>query len=257
MKPEITFGILGPIVINDADGSASHPSGREARVLAALLLSVNNAVPTHDLIATVWADTPPASPETALHNVVYRLRRTIEEARVNAAIEKEADGYSLRADPMIVDSMRFERMLENAESEVGATAHKILSDAISLWRGEPFGAQMNGTQMFHAEAERLTALRWIAIEDRIKCDLTADNHREVIPELVSLTTRAPIRETLWGYLMAALYRSDQRGRALQAYKQAQRYFAEELDIEPGRQLQELAQAIVDQDDDAVTALTAG
>lgn len=257
MNPRITFGILGPIVINETDGKSSHPTGREARVLAALLLSVNKAVSTHDLIEIVWDDSPPASPETALHNVVYRLRRTLEKATTSATIEKEADGYSLQADPMIVDARRFECMLASAESEEAAAAKQTLTDAMELWRGEPFGTQMNGTPLFHAEAQRLAAKRWIAIEDRIKHDLATRNHREIVPELVSLTTKAPIRETLWAYLMAALYRSDQRGRALQAYQQAKHYLAGELGIEPGRSLQELAQAIVDQDDDAVAALIAG
>ncbi|MDJ0665385.1 MAG: AfsR/SARP family transcriptional regulator [Acidimicrobiia bacterium] len=248
MTPPITFGILGPIVINRPDGTSSHPTGREAKVLAAMLLSINKSIPTFDLISIVWGDSPPASPETALHNVVYRLRRTLEDTGVAATIEKAADGYGLMADPMVVDAARFEWLLATADRENGATAREVLDDAMDLWRGEPFGSRLNGSQLFHAETQRLTALRWLAVEDRIRHDLASGGHREVIPELVGLTTMAPIRETLWAFLIAALYLSDQRGRALQAYQQARAHLAEAIGVEPGRPLQELVGAVVDQDD---------
>ncbi len=255
MEPPIAFGILGPLVISRADGTTSHPTGREAKVLAAMLLSPNKSIPNHDLIEIVWGDKPPASPDTALHNVVYRLRRNLEEAGVPATIEKAPDGYGLMADPMIVDATRFECLVATAERENETAARACLTDAIALWRGEPFGSQLNGSHLFSAETQRLNALRWLAIEDRFRHELAAGNHREMIPELVGLTTKAPIRENLWALLIAALYRSDQRGRALQAYQQARNYLADELGIEPGRALQELAGAVVDQDDELVTKLT--
>ncbi len=254
MNGPTKFGILGPIVVRTAGGSFEHPTGREARVLAGLLISHNETIRLSDLVKLVWGAEQPASPETALHNVVYRLRKLLEQGGVAECIDKEADGYVIRCDPWMIDSVRFECMIGDAEREEPAKARTTLTEAIDLWRGEPFGSNNNVSPHFRAEAERLSALHWIAIEDRISCELRIGNSRELVPELIGLTTREPIRETLWAYLMAALYQSGQRGRAYQAFKQAEEYLARELGIPPSRTLQTLATAIVDQDDDLVDSV---
>ncbi len=47
--------------------------------------------------------------------------------------------------------------------------------------------------------------------------------------------------------MLALYRSGRQAEALEAYQLARRTLGDELGLEPGRQLQELEQAILRQD----------
>ena len=47
--------------------------------------------------------------------------------------------------------------------------------------------------------------------------------------------------------MLALYRCGRQAEALQAYRDARRALVDELGIEPGKQLQELEQAILRQD----------
>jgi len=257
MKGPTTFSLLGPLTITSPDGEASHPTGREARVLAALLLYPNRPVPIRELVEIVWPDDQPTSPDTALHNVVYRLRRMLAESGVDTEVDKEVDGYVLRADPSLIDVTQFESLLFSAEDASEDRTRELLDEALAMWQGEPLGGTLNDSRFFHAETERLGALRWIALEDRIACDLRAGRHRELIPELIGLTTRSPIRESLWAFLIVALYQSGQRGRAYQTYQRAADSLAGELGIAPGRRLEELAQAVVDQDDALIAQLADG
>ena len=65
-----------------------------------------------------------------------------------------------------------------------------------------------------------------------------------VPELESLVKQYPLRERLRSQLMLALYRSGRQADALAAYQDARRTLVEELGLEPGRELQELEQAIL-------------
>jgi YVTN family beta-propeller protein len=57
----------------------------------------------------------------------------------------------------------------------------------------------------------------------------------------------PWRERLRAQLMLALYRSGRQHEALEAYRTARQAFSGEVGIEPGRELQQLEQAILRQD----------
>jgi DNA-binding SARP family transcriptional activator len=86
-----------------------------------------------------------------------------------------------------------------------------------------------------------------ALEQRIDLDLDLDRHRELITELIALTTEHPLRERLWAQLMLALFRSGRTAEVLDAYRRAGRALAEELGIDPGPELQRLYQAVVTND----------
>ena len=69
----------------------------------------------------------------------------------------------------------------------------------------------------------------MALEQRIECDLVAGRYRELIPQLVALTSHHPLQENLWAYLMLALYRSDQAAAALRAYRRARTHLEDSPD----------------------------
>ena len=98
-------------------------------------------------------------------------------------------------------------------------------------------------------------MRLAALEQRIKADLAIGRHSELVGELEALVREHPAREALSGQLMLCLYRSGRQVDALETYRGARTTFVDELGIEPGRQLRELHQAILEQDPGLDLAMT--
>jgi DNA-binding SARP family transcriptional activator len=62
-----------------------------------------------------------------------------------------------------------------------------------------------------------------------------------------LAAEEPLRERRRAQLMLALYRSGQQADALRVYREAHAYLADELGLEPGRELRALELAVVNHD----------
>jgi YVTN family beta-propeller protein len=167
--------------------------------------------------------------------------------------------YVLEVDPEASDSRQFERLLERGRDELADgrpdSAARLLRDAFERWRGRPFD-DLGDPPFARAEAARLEELRLQTLEDRIDADLLLGRAEALVPELQSLVGRDPYRERLRGQLMLALYRSGRQADALAAYRDARRLFVDQLGIEPGRELQELERAILQQDPSLASRATA-
>jgi peptide/nickel transport system substrate-binding protein len=120
-----------------------------------------------------------------------------------------------------------------------------LRAALALWRGPPL-SDFESEPFAQSEIARLEEVRLAALEERIEADLALGRHAELVPELEALVREHPLREGLRAQLMLALYRSGRQAEALDAYRQARTTLAEELGLEPGRTLQELERAILQQ-----------
>ena len=149
-----------------------------------------------------------------------------------------------------MDAVRFEDLLAKARgngSELRAS-DRILTEALGLWRG-PALADLADEPSLSGEIARLEELRLQALEERFDAELDLGHHSAVVVELATLTRTYPLRERLWGELMLALYRLGRQGEALEAYEQARTALADELGIDPSRDLQALHQRILRQDPD--------
>lgn len=98
-----------------------------------------------------------------------------------------------------------------------------------------------------AEADRLEWARLQTLELRIEADLRCGRQAEVIPELRRLLADDPLREALWALLMRALSGSGRQAEALAAYGAAREVIADELGVDPGTELQQLYQQILNAD----------
>ena len=94
---------------------------------------------------------------------------------------------------------------------------------------------------------RLQELHLVALETLATAQLAAGRHREVVGELQGLVAAHPFRERFCAQLMVALYRSGRQADALAAYTATRERLAEELGLDPGPELQDLAQAVLRQD----------
>ena len=226
------YGILGPLELSD-DGRAVEIAGPQQRaLLAMLLLNANRVVSSDQLVDAIWEEQVPDTALKALQVHVSQLRKLLGKHR----LETRAPGYLLRVEQDALDLEHFQRLYREGE----------LHEALSLWRGPPL-AEFAYQQFAQAEIARLQELRLGCLEDRIDRDLAWGRHAELVGELEGLVMGHPLREQLRCQLMLALYRSGRQAEALDTYQQARAALVDDLGIEPGRQLRELHQAILNQD----------
>ena len=243
---QIDFRILGPLEVR-LDGRIVTLEGAKARALLVLLLvHANTVVPSEQLIEDLWSGSPPSSAPNALQVYVSQLRKLVGRE----ALVTRPPGYLLRADPDLVDAVRFERLVEQARKELaGGTpepALAALEEALSLWRGTPL-SEFVYERFAQREIGRLEELRQAALEERFEAHLALGRGADLVGELEALVAEHPLRERLRGQLMLALYRSGRQAEALELYQATRRLLVDELGIEPSPSLQRLEGAILRQD----------
>jgi DNA-binding SARP family transcriptional activator len=237
--------VLGPF--DASDGGVPLPLGspKPRALLARLVLDVNRTVATPRLVDDLWGEDVPGSATKMVQIYVSQLRKVLPAG----VLVTRPPGYVVDVDPEVVDLTRFTRL--RAEGRVAleagdaATASARFRDGLELWRGpalaefsEPFAL---------VEAAHLDELRLVCLEDRIESDLALGRHADLVGELEALAARHPLRETLHGRLMLALYRSARQAEALSAYERFRRTLDDELGIEPSAALKALQHQILNQD----------
>ncbi|MER6943188.1 BTAD domain-containing putative transcriptional regulator [Nonomuraea sp. NPDC000554] len=235
------FRLLGPLHVQDGQvpGPAKHRT-----LLAALLLSPGRVVSIERLMTVLWDDRPPASAEPVLRVYVSALRKLVDGIRTSPG------GYLLAIDPDEVDCHRFARLVAEArrarDAGRAAEAVALYRDALGLWRGSAL-AGVESAQLRRAHAVPLEELRLAALEERVELDLRLGRSGEVIGELRALVAAYPLRERAWAHLVTALDLSGRRSDALAAYQDARRTLVAELGLEPGADLREAHQRVLDAD----------
>lgn len=235
------FGVLGPLLVSDADSIIAVPAGRQRALLAALLVRAGTVVSADALAEVMWDGAPPSGAETTLRSHVMRLRRLLGPAPA-ARVVTRYPGYLIKAGEEEVDLLRFRRLCREGGDAVRAahweSAWAVLTEGQGLWRGEPL-ADVRSEVLRRDQVPELEELRLQAVEWRVDAGLQLGRHGELVPELRSLVARYPLRERFGGQLMLALVRCGRPAEALEAYQFAREVLAEELGTEPGAGLQEL------------------
>ncbi|MGW6448476.1 BTAD domain-containing putative transcriptional regulator [Lentzea sp. NPDC055074] len=216
-----SFGLLGPLDVV-LDGRHVHvPPGKRRVVLAALLLRAGQVVGVDELVELAGGS------RNALQTTVGRLREALP-----GLVLTRPGGYLLDVRPDEVDVHRFGR-LEPKE-------------ALALWRGRPF-ADIGSDALERDHVPALTERYLATLEARIEADLHAGGHERLVPELRSLTRQHPTRERMWAQLIVALHRCDRQTEALQVYDDIRGRLADELGLDPGKDLQKAHQQVLTAD----------
>jgi DNA-binding SARP family transcriptional activator len=229
------FCLLGPVQMIVGERNVALGGTGIRSVLAMLLLEPNQVVPLDRIVDVLWSHEPPASARTMVQGYVSRLRQRIAEADAGGAhILTTPPGYRLVVDESQIDVTVARSLLARARGLPAARRAELLDEANALWRG-PALADLGG----RVSAPELTELRLAILEARFDAQLELGRHHEIIGELTQLIDAQPFRERLVAQLMIALYRSDRRATALEAYQKFAHRAAEELGMDPGPQLREL------------------
>jgi predicted ATPase/DNA-binding SARP family transcriptional activator len=241
----VQFGVLGPLhVVNDDGRPLPLTGAKERALLGALLIDPGAVVSVDRLVDVLWGNAVPSNPVNALQARVSALRRVLGRE----VVENRPPGYRLAVSPDTVDAVRFARLV--AAGERAGTAHAAIEaydQALGLWRGTPF-ADFEYEDFARSEITRLSELRDLAVEHRVDAMLALGRHDETVAELERLVIERPLRERHWGQLMLALYRVGRQADALRAFQEAAQVLGDELGIEPSKELRELEEAILLQDD---------
>ena len=122
--------------------------------------------------------------------------------------------------------------------------------ALAEWRAEPF-VDFAGEPWAVVEATRLVELRLAAIAERAERMLTLGRYEELVADLEPVIAGAPTRERLVGQLMTGLFNAGRQADALDVYARTRQVLADELGLDPSRELRGLMEQILRQD----TAIT--
>jgi DNA-binding SARP family transcriptional activator len=190
------------------DGATVDVGGPKQRtLLAVLLLHANTVLPRARLIEALWGESAPPTAQASLRNLVSHLRRVLGGERV----ESTAAGYAVRVGADELDASRFERLVEEVDSQPARERVARLREGLDLWRGPPLpDCALDHDEL--AELGRLEELRLTALEAWLEARIELGDTDAVVSELQPLVVRHPLRERLWYQLMLSLYRPGGRRR---------------------------------------------
>ncbi|HET6739283.1 MAG TPA: BTAD domain-containing putative transcriptional regulator [Kribbella sp.] len=212
--------LLGPFEIR-SDGHVVRVPGAKVRALLAMLaLNCGRTVSPTALGEALWTDDPPQRLRGSLQTYVGRLRRVLGDH----TIATEPTGYRLDLPPDTVDVLRFHRLLDDGKPE----------QALGLWRGDPFGSALS--PWFEEHETPALVERYLTAWEQLPA--------AGIPELQKLTTRYPLRETLWLRLFQALRDAGRSAEALDRYEAFRTQLADELGADPAPELQAMHRSLL-------------
>ncbi|MGW6445198.1 BTAD domain-containing putative transcriptional regulator [Lentzea sp. NPDC055074] len=238
--------LLGPVELVVDQRSLDLGGPRQRVVLTMLGLNANRVVPVDQLIDAVWNSSPPSTAKGQIQICISALRKVFTDAGLPEAIRTRPPGYVLEIPDDALDSIQFTALVARAREESDAGSGEIaaatLRSALALWRGSALSGV--SSDLVQRAAVPLDDLRLAAVEERIRLDLMLGRHEEICGELRTLVHDNPLRERLHGFLMLALYRAGRQADALEVGRAARTVLIEEIGIEPGQELQDLEQAIL-------------
>ena len=238
--------VLGPVALLGDDGVVSLPA-KHARLLAALAIADGRALGIDELVEAVWDGAAPVSARKLVQVYVSQLRKTLP---AGSAITTRGSAYAIDLAPEALDAKRFERLVDEAR-DAGRTGNAALAlslveQGLALWRGRAYG-ELAYDDFAQAESERLEALRFVALEERLSALLGLGRHEEVLAEARALAEEQPYRERPHELAMLALYRCGRQADALEHYARVRARLDDELGLEPAPALRDLQRRILQQD----------
>ena len=259
----VRVSVLGPLEVTDAAGRPVRVGGQRVRALLILLaMEAGRVVSARSLIERLWPEERPADAANALQSLVSRLRVALRQAGLpDGVLESSAVGYRLAAPAAAVDALAFEAQARAGRQALAggdpATAAQLLREALARWRG-PALADVAGEEFAAAPAARLAELRGAAQLDRIEAELALGAAGPaLIGDLRELTAADPLAERPAALMMRALAAVGRQAEALAVYQRTRDLLAEDLGVDPSRQLVQAYLAVLRQEVPAATGTVGG
>ncbi len=249
------IAVLGPLEVSTDDGRpVTVPGAKERLLLAVLAAGSPDVVSTDRIVETLWNGDRPASARKSLQVHLVHLRSALEPDRPRGAtgsfVARRGTGYALTTAPEDVDALRFGDLAARGRARLTsgepAEAVRLLSAALGLWRGEPYGDWPDAS-FADAERRRLTEVRTGAADDAARGAAGPGRARGGRRGGRAVLADDPLKEEWWRLLVLALYRAGRQGDALAAVTRARAVLAEQLGADPGPRLRAAEAAVLAQD----------
>ena len=233
------FRLLGVVSVATEAGELPLGPAKRRSLLAALLLRPNRPVPVEQLTATLWDHEPPARARGVIQGHVSRLRVLFAGADAETfgvQLVTQGSAYVLRMPENLLDAYRFEEMVTLARGRhAPAEAVAMYQEALALWQGPALSAAYPSPPL-QAAAHALEELRLASVEMLAGSYARLGEHNRAAAVLRAEAEAHPLRESLSAALMRALQRAGRRSEALDWFHRTRRVLADELGVDPGREL---------------------
>lgn len=243
-RPVVRFNILGSLEGWHGQRRLRLGSPTQERVLVTLLLEPGRMVPVPRLVAAAWDDEPPQTAGHQIRKAVAALRTRIPGGA--GLIVTDGAGYRAVIGEDQLDLHEFGRRSAEARQAVaaGQPAEAVghLRACLDLWRGPVMAG--TGGSVISAASAALEERHMAVAEQYFELQLELGQSAELVGPLRELVTAHPLRETLRGRLMLALYRGGRQAEALEEFGRVRELLVEELGIDPGAELTRLYEAIL-------------
>ena len=252
---ELRFNVLGPLEVLRHDEPLPLNGLNQRAVLGYLLLRHNQVTATSRLVSALWDGPTPSSARKMVQNAVWQLRSLLGADTGQPGtpvLRSRAPGYVLEVEPGAIDLHHFQELVAAGRARMRegavAAASRCWRAALDLWRGPALSDLAEaGVGLAWPELTAAGTARLDVLEEHFDAELALGRHLVVLPELQELSRAHPRRERLAGQLMLALHRNGRQSDALGVYRSVRAHLAEELGLDPGRDLQNVQQAILTDD----------
>ncbi|MGC4938715.1 BTAD domain-containing putative transcriptional regulator [Kribbella sp. DT2] len=239
----LRIGILGPLEVRYGDAPLSINSAPQRTLLVRLALAAGATVSQDELVDLLWPRGLPANVANLLQTRITRLRRLLESGDPSTPmIVGGRAGYRLEASPGNLDLLRFRELVAKAADDDPEAALADLTDALTLWRGDPdaetLGSHPLGLAIANEHAEAVHAFADLAREAGVP--------EQALKTLRDLTSRHELDEPLHAELIQTLAAAGRQAEALSAYDRIRAALAEQLGIDPGERLRAVQLAVLRQ-----------
>jgi len=242
------FAVLGPVEAWRG-GQPVDPGSRQQRLVLALLLArAGRPASIADFVALLWDERPPRSAANIVHLHLGRLRRLFEpHLRPRASgrwVAGDAAGYRLVVDADGLDLLRFRSLAQRARAAGDpAAAVAAYVEALELSRGPCAGAPDLVSRPV-AEFEAVDNEYADLVREAADRALRAGAARLVLPMLRRVAQQRPLDEAVQARLLLTLSATGQQAEAIALYQELRGRLADDLGIEPGRELQEAYRSVL-------------
>ena len=228
--------VLGGFRASNEAGREIVISARKGRALLAILaVSPSGSVSREKLVALLWSDRGEDQARSSLRQTLTVLRKELGAIGANLLIADD-QRVELARDTMEIDAASIISLAKENDAPA-------LRRAANLYQGEFLADGEVNDPMFEewlaGERSRFRDLM-ISIIDRL---LTLEPAVERVALAKRLLALDPLRETSHLFLMSAYADSGERSMALQHYSVCRDLLKSELNVQPGKEIEELRQRL--------------
>jgi DNA-binding SARP family transcriptional activator len=232
--------VMGPLRVWRGDVELDTGARQQRCLLAVLVAREGSPTSMAELIDLIWGPDAPATAANVIHKYVGALRRLLEPGlglrAQGAYLLRHGDGYRFVAGPGMLDLVEFRRLVAGADLD-----HYVA--ALRLARGSAGGALAGGgtvSPIFAGVDQEF----FDAVVDGAALAVSQGRPAAVLGPLRLAAEMSAFHELVHAALVRTLAAAGHQAEALAAYRVIRERLADELGIDPGRELQDAQRRVL-------------